>query len=197
MKVLSLWQPWASLVAHGLKKIETRGWDATPYRGPLAIHATLAWNSDCRDLAGTDRCWQPLRETLRLAAAKDVRCRVRALRETLPFGAIIATCMLEESRGMEHCPNCDGCGWYEGGAAIKTGCADCGGGGVVPWSVKISAQERAFGNYEIGRYGFILGNAAPLPLPIAFRGRQAKLLDLPSGIKVQIDHQMVAAGYRA
>ena len=38
MKALSLWQPWASLMAAGLKTIETRDWP-TRYRGPLAIHA--------------------------------------------------------------------------------------------------------------------------------------------------------------
>jgi activating signal cointegrator 1 len=38
MKCLSLWQPWASLWASGLKIHETRHW-ATGYRGPLAIHA--------------------------------------------------------------------------------------------------------------------------------------------------------------
>ncbi len=40
MKALSLWQPWASLIALGVKTIETRSW-ATNYRGPLAIHAGL------------------------------------------------------------------------------------------------------------------------------------------------------------
>jgi activating signal cointegrator 1 len=38
MKVISLWQPWASLVALDLKRNETRSW-YTHYRGPLAIHA--------------------------------------------------------------------------------------------------------------------------------------------------------------
>src|ERR1700694_3122793 len=38
MKALSLWQPWASLIAMGLKEFETRHW-ATSYRGPLVIHA--------------------------------------------------------------------------------------------------------------------------------------------------------------
>jgi hypothetical protein len=38
MKAISLWQPWASLMAEGLKTIETRSW-ATGYRGSLAIHA--------------------------------------------------------------------------------------------------------------------------------------------------------------
>lgn len=38
MKILSLWEPWASCMAMGWKTWETRGW-ATSYRGPLAIHA--------------------------------------------------------------------------------------------------------------------------------------------------------------
>ena len=38
MKALTLWQPWATFVAHGLKTVETRSWD-TRYRGWLAIHA--------------------------------------------------------------------------------------------------------------------------------------------------------------
>lgn len=37
---LTLWQPWAWLVAEEIKEFETRSW-ATKYRGPLAIHAAL------------------------------------------------------------------------------------------------------------------------------------------------------------
>jgi hypothetical protein len=46
MKALSLWQPWASLIAAGVKRHETRHW-TTPYRGLLAIHAAKTL-----DLAG-------------------------------------------------------------------------------------------------------------------------------------------------
>jgi len=38
MKAISLWQPWASAMALGWKRNETRCW-ATSYRGPLLIHA--------------------------------------------------------------------------------------------------------------------------------------------------------------
>lgn len=41
MKALTLWQPWATLVALGHKTLETRSW-STEYRGPLAIHAGKA-----------------------------------------------------------------------------------------------------------------------------------------------------------
>ena len=47
MKALSLWQPWASAMAFGIKKIETRSW-FTNYRGPLLIHAAkkvIPWPS--------------------------------------------------------------------------------------------------------------------------------------------------------
>lgn len=39
MRAISLIEPWASLVAHGLKRFETRSW-GTGYRGPMAIHAS-------------------------------------------------------------------------------------------------------------------------------------------------------------
>lgn len=39
MKALSLWQPWASLVAAGVKVHETRHWH-TDYRGLIAISAS-------------------------------------------------------------------------------------------------------------------------------------------------------------
>jgi activating signal cointegrator 1 len=38
MKILSLWEPWASCMVLGHKLWETRSWP-TSYRGPLAIHA--------------------------------------------------------------------------------------------------------------------------------------------------------------
>lgn len=40
MKVLSLSEPFASLVREGIKKIETRSWK-TNYRGEIFIHASL------------------------------------------------------------------------------------------------------------------------------------------------------------
>ena len=47
MKAISLWQPWASAMALGWKRNETRSW-STKYRGPLLIHAAkkiIGWPS--------------------------------------------------------------------------------------------------------------------------------------------------------
>ena len=38
MKAITILEPWASLIAYGEKKIETRSWE-TKYRGRIVIHA--------------------------------------------------------------------------------------------------------------------------------------------------------------
>lgn len=38
MKAITVWQPWATLLATGKKRIETRSWK-TSYRGEILIHA--------------------------------------------------------------------------------------------------------------------------------------------------------------
>lgn len=47
MKALTLTQPWAALVALGIKRVETRSW-STRYRGPLLIHAASTWTAPDR-----------------------------------------------------------------------------------------------------------------------------------------------------
>lgn len=41
MRILTVQQPWASLIAVGEKDVENRRW-ATAYRGPVAVHAGKA-----------------------------------------------------------------------------------------------------------------------------------------------------------
>jgi hypothetical protein len=49
MKTLTLLQPWAGLLALGLKRFETRSWN-TQYRGKLAIHASARMPREGRQL---------------------------------------------------------------------------------------------------------------------------------------------------
>lgn len=44
-KALTILEPWASLIACGAKKVETRSWP-TKYRGPIAIHAGKRINQE-------------------------------------------------------------------------------------------------------------------------------------------------------
>ena len=59
MKALSLTQPWATLVATGRKKVETRSW-STNYRGLLYVHAAKGFPAYARRFAeeevGIDGC---------------------------------------------------------------------------------------------------------------------------------------------
>lgn len=59
-KAISLTQPWATLIAIGAKRIETRSW-STKYRGPIAIHAAKGFPTWCRDLCDEE----PFRSVLR------------------------------------------------------------------------------------------------------------------------------------
>lgn len=78
MKALSLTQPWASLVAIGAKRIETRSW-STAYRGPIAIHAAARFPKPCREL-----CLQvPFYGVL-------TRKGLERLEDVLPLGAVVA-----------------------------------------------------------------------------------------------------------
>lgn len=85
MKALSLIQPWSSIIAIGEKQWETRSW-STPYRGPIAIHA-----SGNRDevKAGVLRHFHQEAIGLVLEAG------------TLPFKAIVALAMLTDCQPTE------------------------------------------------------------------------------------------------
>lgn len=49
MKALSIKQPWASLIAHGIKDIENRTWK-TNFRGRIFIHATAKSVGQMKDI---------------------------------------------------------------------------------------------------------------------------------------------------
>lgn len=46
MKAITLWQPWASLVADGIKPVENRGIWRYKHRGRIAIHAAKIYDNE-------------------------------------------------------------------------------------------------------------------------------------------------------
>jgi hypothetical protein len=60
MKTLTLTQPWATLVAVGVKRIETRSW-TTKYRGPIAIHAAKGFPKWAREFTLEPECYEAVR----------------------------------------------------------------------------------------------------------------------------------------
>jgi hypothetical protein len=147
MKVLTLTQPWATLVAIGAKHIETRSW-ATSYRGPLAIHAgkglgPVGGRKGLHALCGA----HPFCDVLLPAGYNALRMPAWGL----PLGAIVATCELV------------GCVWigYEWPRNQL----------VSQRSQHIlTDQERAFGDYTPGRFAWLLANVKALPAPIPAKG---------------------------
>lgn len=142
MKAITLTQPYASLVALGAKRIETRSW-ATKYRGPLAIHAgagpgSLGWMQMqhlCRNV-------EPFKNTL----AHLLNDRHPAY--VLPLGAIVATCKLLDC--VETWPSWATVEpWFTGAR---------GGVGQHYYEVPPPADspERAFGDYSPGRWAWLL-----------------------------------------
>lgn len=89
MKALTLTQPWATLVAIGAKKIETRGWK-TDYRGPLAIHAAKGWTEEVVRMTMRG---EPFHSVLTAAGYP--------LFSLLPRGVVVATCRLEGCKIIE------------------------------------------------------------------------------------------------
>jgi hypothetical protein len=84
VKAISLYQPWASLVAVGAKRIETRSWK-TSYRGELAIHASKGFPVWAREMLE----WPSLVEAL---APLGVRGATDW--KLLPTGGIVAVVRL-------------------------------------------------------------------------------------------------------
>ena len=65
---ISLWQPWASLMWVGAKKIETRSWKPPRTGIFLAIHAAKRWQRDEQLLLGQRRIFNALEPYYRTSA---------------------------------------------------------------------------------------------------------------------------------
>ena len=152
MKAISLWQPWASLIAVGAKRIETRGW-FTSYRGPLAIHATQKFEGWMQELLDDEPFLSALSEAdfRPMPPGGDIR---------VPRGVIVATCELVACVRIDvhlrlHHPETLGVP------------AEMG---IV--SVPPSGDEFHFGDYTPGRFAWLLHNIRRLPQPVPAKGKQ-------------------------
>lgn len=138
IKALSLWQPWASLVACGAKQIETRHWP-TPRAllgQRIAIHATKT------------------RDWLHLCTEEPFKGYVSAW-GLLPLGAIVATAVI------------DRCTEITEQKARKL--------------EQRNAYEFAFGNYDPGRFAWVLRDIQALAEAVPFKGSQG-LFDVPMAL---------------
>jgi len=162
VKILTLTQPYATLVALLAKGIETRSW-STSYRGPIAIHAAKGLGP----VGGLAGLWnlcshQPFRNTLR----PHYGCP-----EDLPRGAIVAVATLADVR-------------HTRGSRPGSG-----GPKYADWVHDLSYQERAFGDYSPGRYAWLLSDVRPLHTPLPYRGAQG-LRPLPAEVVALVEERL-------
>jgi hypothetical protein len=186
VKVLTLHQPWASLIAVGVKTIETRSW-STQYRGPLAIHAGAkfvfgevgefraeTWFSD---LQHVEHCYCDDGEV-------DYSCQRGATRTPcltklgerpimLPLGAIVATCALVDVVPIRERQ------WPEPEGLVRpyiTVHPD--GSRLLKWQRHLSkvgvniTDQLPYGDYSPGRYAWLLADVVPVDPPVPFKGGQ-------------------------
>lgn len=162
MKALSLTQPWASLVANGSKRIETRSW-RTSHRGLIAIHASKGFPAWAKELCGEEPFYSALiKYNGSRASFGGIATQIVAV-EALPRGTIIATAEL----------------------------VACSPTNTI-WGVtdafrqpREGEPEHAFGDYSDGRYMWFLENVHPLPEPIPCRGALG-LWEIPTEIEAVI-----------
>lgn len=142
MKAISLWQPWASAIAVGLKQNETRHWP-TPYRGPLAIHAAQKHDRSLARFFASMMSQGPMIEGFQKAKLYSYAL--------LPRGAIVAVAELF--------------------ACLPTDQFRTQTAGADSFTI-ISEIEAMLGDYTPGRFAWRLCSVRPLKQPYPFAGHQ-------------------------
>lgn len=186
MKALSLWQPWASLMASGHKAIETRpAWAMRmlPLVGSdLAICSTRT--TPAQEFGGA-MLVRELREAA-LEAHPEVDPAELVTRPTLwPSGAVLALVRVADVVPMRSAslPIADGPPRYCAVSDHVLAVTDHVGA-LSAVSVNIEA-ERPFGFYEPGRVAIITDNLRRLPEPVPVTGHQ-QVWNLPIEVEAEV-----------
>ena len=156
MKAITIWQPWASLLACGAKRYETRSW-ATSYRGPIVIHAAKkSIVNILRDLP------QKNIDIMELALSSVPGTSRYAANDLLglPLGCVIATAELV------------GCHKIHARYSDNQPCIH-----ITPFEanmqeIAITGDELLFGDWAPGRYAWEFTNMQTLSEPIPAKGKQ-------------------------
>jgi hypothetical protein len=169
MKAISLWQPWATAIALGAKRVETRSWP-TAYRGPLLIHAAKRRNIGELIQISSTWYWHAALRPLNATMGAE-----RKLWDVLPFGAIVAVCELVDCRPTSS---------FTGAEIDEVRHPDHEDlGSIDAWT------ECYMGDFTPGRWGWVLSGIQPLTEPIPHPGRQG-LFDVPDAVVARLTEQL-------
>lgn len=161
MKIISLIEPWASLMAVGAKQNETRSW-STKYRGDLAIAASnrKVWPiiQQC-DHDMIVSCMSALHE----GYGRPSDCGgLWDYLDANTIGRILCVVNLNSCCPTSHLD----AGWFRAGSA-----------------------ERLFGNYQPNRFVWRTDNLRRLRDPIPWKGTQG-LRDVPPDVEAEIRRRL-------
>lgn len=147
MKAISLTQPYATLIASGAKRIETRSWPASRavIGERIAIHASKAFPQEDREYAMTSK---PIRRAL-IAAVKGGYVAGVTITD-LPRGGVVALATLQ------------GCYVMKAMNAMNDA-------RYRQITHLLTDDERAFGFYSDGRYAWVFSDVRAIE-PIPARG---------------------------
>ena len=161
---ISLWQPWASLIAAGVKTSETRSW-----KPPAALLGErIAFQATQRPMTFRDvDNWPPTLQRAVLDINGDLDNR-----EAWPLGAVVATARLVTAGQVdtrllvdpEAYARLHGC-YPPIADSHLCACREPGGGTFNVW-------DDGLGDYSAGRWVWMLEDVEPLPEPIPARGFQ-------------------------
>lgn len=165
MKALSLHQPWASVMATGLKSIETRSW-STKHRGWVAICSAKRppRNGEGpghvgRDGLGNIMYWLPEPWTEEEQVARGLRADGDLCGFPLPLGAVVGVGRLVD--------------------VVPIGTDD---GDELPRVI----SELSWGDYTPGRWAWIFDSVRGVYPPIPCKGRQG-LWSLPDDVATEVE----------
>lgn len=165
MRAISLWEPWAQLMALEKKKDETRN-GVTKVRGEVAICAALKWTAELRALCLREPFYSTLMESIE--KPKGIEGAFDLL-TGIPRGVVVSVGELYDSIKSEK--------WIELHEE------------ELQANVSQAVREYAFGNYAPGRGVWRFRNMRRLAKPVPVRGGQ-QWFNLPPEVEAAVRAQL-------
>lgn len=177
MRAISLWQPWASLIAAGLKPFETRHW--APPRNligqTIAIHAAKKIDRDAAEFAEHlvfggegDELARKLSESWRSESGNFEEGKFGDA--YLPIGCVVAIARLDAAFQLGGCAQ----GTAKPAASVIQRMTS------RPMPPCFSVCYDKFGDYSPGRWAWLLSDVKPVNPPAPAKGAQG-FFELPQG----------------
>lgn len=158
-KVLTLWQPWASLLAYGAKKIETRPkpttWTAE--KGTYLIHAASKWTKEQAEICIQEPFKSALMNLGYLHKHEDENTGYKGYSFSFPMSSIIGSIEVTECCEITYVHPILERAMYINSHRTY---------------FEVRDSEYHFGDYTEGRYAWLTQNPRVLKTPIPYKGGQ-------------------------